>query len=37
MIEISLLLSLEDGKSGHTLIHNQAMKGNRFDTALTVT
>ena len=33
LIEISLLLlRSKNGKSGHTLIHNRAMKGNGFDT-----
>ena len=32
---VTFLLSLKDGKSGYNLIHNRAMKGNRFDTGLT--
>ena len=31
----TFLLALKDGKSGQTLIHNRAMKGNGFDTGLT--
>ena len=31
----SFLMALKDGKSGHTVINNRAMKGNGFDTGLT--
>ena len=34
-LKTTFLFSLKDGKGGHTLIHNRAMKGNRFDTGFT--
>ena len=32
--KFSFLFTLEDGKSGHSLIHDRAMKGNGFETGL---
>ena len=34
-LNFTLSLALKNGKSGHTVINNQAMKGNGFDTGLT--
>ena len=33
----TFLFALKDRKSGHNLIHNREMRGNRFDTGLTLT
>ena len=33
-VDYGILIALQDGKSGHTLIHNRDMKGNGLNTAL---